>query len=446
MPTSSEFMSGDGGGDVGVEGGGPGAGDPIDAIDAMLRTAELAPIRPGTASAQMLAGYFDLSNALGARLHGDGEKENATFPTFAAWTTETLRIDVARPDDDGASPRSGPQGLSPGRRIYQRVADYILGGSGEIAGNLAAGEAMIYEEIGLALVALLAAIENVPRRAKWQSTWDQFNRNLAEAYENLNLRRSNRERPELIDGTMRAVLQEAVLPYFRVLAEGLADKDADGGKRRAELILLGTIRLEAYAQTRLQPVLKRNLSYVPDALAARVGSRITGRTNRSTVRLRRLYERSQGARRFADEAFAIAATRYVFTLVVGQEVLGLGRDLPVAPPANPVLRDRLPKADRDRYVLGSFFPRDLQTLREPDVWTAWQQFDRSTTEGTRTAVDDWLRYEERLNFIVNLFRSRQQVSALYGRPGSLPPPMPPRPAPLAPVLPDASPTTQQRLG
>ena len=97
-------------------------------------------------------------------------------------------------------------------------------------------------------------------------------------------------------------------------------------------------------------------------------------------------------------------------------------------------------------MLGSFFPRDLQTLREPDVWAAWQQFDRSITEGTRTAVDDWLRYEERLNFIVNLFRSRQQVSGLYSRPGSLPPPVPPRPAPLAPVLPDASPTTQQRLG
>ena len=450
MPTSNAFMSGDGGGGAGAEGGGQGAGDPIDAINAVFGTAELAPTDSGTASAQMLAGYFDLSNELGALLHGDGEKENATFPTFAAWTTETLRIDVARPDKDGASPHSGPQGLRPGRRIYQYVADNILGGSGQIAGNLALGEAMIYEEISLALIALLAALEDGPRRATWPWRWDQFTRNLAEVYENLNLRRSTRERPELIDGTTRAVLQEAVLPYFRVLAEGLAeglaDKDDDGRKRRAELILLGTIRLEAYAQTRLQPVLERNLSYVPDALAARVGSRITGRTNRSTVRLRRLYERSQGARRFADEAFAIAATRYVFTLVVGQEVLGLGRDLPVAPPANPVLRDRLPQADRDRYVLGSFFPRHLQTLREPDVWAAWQQFDRSITEGTRTAVDDWLRYEERLNFIVNLFRSRQQVSALYGRPGSLPPPVPPRPAPLAPVLPDASPTTQQRLG
>ena len=443
MPTSNAFMSGDGGGGAGAEGEGQGAGDPI---DAMLRTAELAPTEPAVASDQMLAGYFDLSNVLGARLHGGGEKENATFPTFAAWTTETLRIDVARPDDDGASPPSRPKGLRPGRRIYQCVADYVLGGSGEIAGNLASGEAMIYEEIGLALMALLTAIEDGPRRATWEKRWDQFNRNLADAYKNLNVRRSKRERPELIDGTMRAVLQEAVLPYFRVLAEGLAEKDAGDRKRRAELILLGTIRLEAYAQTRLQPVLKRNLSYVPDALAARVGSRITGRTTRSTVRLRRLYERSQGARRFADEAFAIAATRYVFTLVVGLEVLRLGRDLPVAPPANPVLRDRLPKADRDRYVVGSFFPRHLQTVREPDVWAAWQQFDRSTTEGTRTAVDDWLRYEERLNFIVNLFRSRQQVSGLYSRPGSLPPPVPPRPAPLAPVLPDASPTTQQRLG
>jgi hypothetical protein len=41
-------------------------------------------------------------------------------------------------------------------------------------------------------------------------------------------------------------------------------------------------------------------------------------------------------------------------------------------------------------------------------------------EGARTAVDNWLRYGERMSFLVNLFRSRQQVSALYDPPRSTP--------------------------
>lgn len=415
----------------------------VDAGDQAKRDSEAA-------STAMLAGYVGLSDGLGALLHGGGDVTNATFPTFAAWTTETLRIDVIR-NDDGRP--TGPQGLRPGRILYQRVANRLLGTDAAIAGNLARGEAMIYGEIGLAVRELVDTIVNELRaraggHVPWGEVWDAYKARQAAAWKELQTQRAQQADADQIDTVLLAVLQEAVLPYFSVVAEGLADKDIDGAgrKRRAELILLGTIRLEAYAQTRLQPVLQRNLSYVPDALEAMIGSRITGRTNRSTVQLRRLYERTKAARRFADEAFAIAATRYVFTLVIGQEVLTLGRDLPVPPPANPVLRDRMPLADQERYVLGSFYPRELQTLRVPAVWTAWQQFDRSITEGSRTAVDDWLRYEERLSFIVNLFRSRQQVSALYSAPGSLPlPATRPRPAPLAPVLPGVSDPTKTRL-
>ncbi len=455
MATSSESESGEGAGRLAGLADDAGAGMP--SVDRMLATADLATKDPGGASNQMLSGYFDLSTTLGDVLHGlDERPTNATFPTFATWTTETLRIDVVGKD---GRPPPGPQSLvRPGRQLYRRVADWVLGDDDVVARNLARGEAAIYEEIGVAIQALVSTARNALKplghdpipgdeTAWWQNVWQEYTGGLVAACTQLDNQRGGTEQPEPVGPTNRAVLHEAVLPYFAVLAHGLTkwDTDAAGRKQRAELILLGTIRLEAYAQTRLQPVLARNLSYLPDALRRIAGSRITGRTNRSTAALRRAYERSGRAREIVDEAFEIAATRYVFSLVLGHEVLGLGRDLPVAPPANPALRDSQPAADQQRYTLGSFFPHELQTLRDPDVWAAWQQFDRSTGEGSRTAVDDWLRYEERLNFIVNLFRSRQQVSALYGRPGSLPPAMPPRPASLAQALPDVSDTTKKRL-
>jgi hypothetical protein len=457
MTTSNASPSSEGSGQM------PDIDDPanagLPAEDEFHEIAVKAHEKPGEANKLMLAGYFKLSTALGGLLHGLSPPTNATFPTFATWTTETLRADV------GASqgrPPLGPYALvRPGRLLYRGVAQVVLGDDNVVARNLARGEAAIYEEIGLAIRTLVRTVRKaldqlgdhpLPPGDKtdrwWRRVWtEQCDPRLVDRFRVLDDQRQASEQPEPVGPVNRSVLEEAVLPYFEVLADGLTRLETDpaGSKKRAELILLGTIRLEAYAQTRLQPVLKRNLSYLPDALRAIVGARLTGRTNRPTVALRRAYALSRRATKLFDEAFEIAATRYVFAARLGHEVLGLGHDLPLAPPANPVLRDRQPKADQERYTLGSFFPHELQTLREPRVWAAWQQFDRSTGEGSRTAVDDWLRYEERLNFIVNMFRSRQQVSALYSPPDSLSPAVPLRPASLASALPDVSDATKERL-
>src|SRR5918994_5937007 len=116
-----------------------------------------------------------------------------------------------------------------------------------------------------------------------------------------------------------------------------------------------------------------------------------------------------------------------------------------AAPGQPVLRDRQTPLDQQRYRKGAFFPYDLQTLRHRPTWAEWQLYDRSTSEGARTAVDNWLRYGERLSFLVNLFRSRQQVTSLYDTPRSTPSATPPRPAALGPALEHLSDVTKERL-
>ena len=96
---------------------------------------------------------------------------------------------------------------------------------------------------------------------------------------------------------------------------------------------------------------------------------------------------------------------------------GSGVTCPVPPPGNLLLRDCQPEADRQRYGAGAFFPSALANLQHPQTWAAWQLYDRSSGQGARTAVNNWLRYGERMNFIVNVFRSRQQLTALYDQPG-----------------------------
>jgi hypothetical protein len=136
--------------------------------------------------------------------------------------------------------------------------------------------------------------------------------------------------------------------------------------------------------------------------------------------LRKAYVRSEMFQDIAREAFQIAATRGAYSMVVGTEDLRFGRDLPMPPAANPLLRSRQAKADERRYGVGAFFPYALENLQMRPVWAEWQRHDRSAGEGARTAVDNWLRYGERLNFLVNLFRSRQQLTALYEAPRSIP--------------------------
>jgi hypothetical protein len=418
-------------------------------LETIRAVADLAATNLKDANGNILRGYTMLSQAFGRLLHGDTvPPENATFLTFAAWATETIRPQVV-----GAV---GPKGFRPGdlfrpaSRLYTWAADGLLGSDDTIARNLVRGEAAIYEEIAMAvrmmLQCVLEGIDESSRRRSvdWPALWAKYSLRLKEMQTTLN---AQRDASEAVEPSDVSVLQRATEPYFSVLSQRMSRWDLDHvqRKRRAELILLGNIRMLAYEQKRIQPVLRRNLAYVPDAVRARVGSRMTGRNTLLSRTVGQAYDRSKTAIAILDEVFQIAATRNVYSMIVGTEEIRLGRDLPVPPPANPVLRDRQAPLDQQRYRKGAFFPYDLQTLTHRPTWAEWQLYDRSTSEGARTAVDNWLRYGERLSFLVNLFRSRQQVTSLYDTPRSTPSATPPRPAALGPALEHLSDVTKERL-
>ena len=225
------------------------------------------------------------------------------------------------------------------------------------------------------------------------------------------------------------VLQRAVEPYYQVLK----DSKTLSPKQRSELILLGNVRMVAYEQRRLQPILERNLKLLPHALQLRVVTEWFGRNDLRTRAAMRAYQVASPVFPRLEEAFQIAATRNVYRMILGQERLRFGVDVPLPPPAHPLLRQDQPAEDQDRYSEGDFFPYDLQTLEDPALWSEWQHHDRSFGQGERTGVDNWLRLPERLNYVVNVFRSRQQLCALYERPSATPAPPRPEPPVLGPV-------------
>jgi hypothetical protein len=403
--------------------------DRLPAPEDIQKTVELADEKPGAANRRILGGYFELSHALGRLLHGDvpgTTPENATFPTFAAWVTESLRSDVLRSVDGSADGASAPQGsLWPTRRMYTWMSRRLLGGDDRIGRNIVRGEAAVYEEIATATHMLvkhaLEVITSEDRRlteAEWSTAWDTFSTNLAETTESM------RERgpADALDPRDVHELQRALQPYFEVLSKGLSRQvlSAEQRRDRAQLILLANVRVLAYEQRRVQPVVQRNLAFVPDAVRARYGRELMGRNRLSDRVLRNVVEKTAPIQEALETAFQIAATRGAYSIVVGTEELRFGRDLPMPPPANPVLRQHQLEQDRRRYAPGAFFPYDLENLELRPAWAAFHLYDRSSGEGVHTAVDNWLRYGERMSFLVNLFRSRQQVSALYDPPRSTP--------------------------
>lgn len=421
-------------------------------IETIHRTAAGAADHPLRTNREMLEAYFRLSNALGSFLHGGSEPVNATFATFAAWSAQSLKAEVDTDDGEG----SGDEGRRrrrrrPARWMYDTAVDWVLTDRDAIARNIANGQAAVYEEIGPALWLFLNHTIDAVAAGRatddgWKVVWDEFsNALIKEANELRERRRQIGRGGGVLDEGGVGVLQRGFEPYFEVLRTGAsAATDPAQRKLRAERILLGNIRLVAYEQKRLQPVLERNLGYLPHALRLRVATRWLARDSMISRGAFRLYKELTPQLQLIDEAFQIAATRHVYSMILGEEELRFGVDVPLPPPAHPILRDDCAALDRDRYEVDSMFPHDLLVFETPELWSEWQQYDHSIGQGGRTAVDSWLRYPERLNWILHVFRSRQQLSTLYDRPDPSAPARPPSPV-LGTVHDELVPTAQRRL-
>jgi len=171
----------------------------------------------------------------------------------------------------------------------------------------------------------------------------------------------------LAPGRSEAGGQDALATAFARYHEAAFERDA---KRRAELVLLGNVMIGLHEQIRLQPHIRRAL----DASVS-VGRRLDGL-------------QSFGRR---------LLTRRVMRLRLPTGALRLGYDVPF-------LRGR------------TQFPDVLQQLDHPDLAAVVGQWDRDVTSLRGSAAVDWGELAPRMNFIVDLFRSRQRSHELFEPP------------------------------
>jgi hypothetical protein len=221
----------------------------------------------------------------------------------------------------------------------------------------------------------------------------------------------------MISRPCQTLLAEAVRHYYTAKFE----LDA---KRRAELILLANATIGLHEQTRLQtyiagslnaPIADALVNAEHDALAERIGTQVLGA--RGFALVDRLLAPLTD---HVERVFQRFATELMMTLKLPGETLHLGCDLP-APPGQPLYPKALQTlADAELGMMFAQYNALAERSEEHDAMRAIEEaaevlmgrlgFGESFALGS--GADDWVQLSQRMRYILDLFRSRQQDQRL----------------------------------
>jgi hypothetical protein len=186
-------------------------------------------------------------------------------------------------------------------------------------------------------------------------------------------------------------LEQPVADYEQALAEPDPDK-------RSVHVLRANVAAVAHEQQRLQ-------SYIAGAVDAPVADALHGLINDHIAHLLPGWVLKHVARpavsTLNDELTRLwqdSATALLMRLVTADEDLDLHRTLPAPPGGGPL-----------------FAP----PLSAPEAAAALGEWDRTKGRGSPCGADDWVSVQQRMGYIVNLFRSRQRRPSLGDPPFSL---------------------------
>jgi hypothetical protein len=165
---------------------------------------------------------------------------------------------------------------------------------------------------------------------------------------------------------------------------------------RAPTVLRANVLAVAHEQQRLQPKIDEALSAaVTDTIKRVIEEDVVDHVPTGTAR--RLFDWvTDDVCRTMDEAWDTALTETIMQLTTKSEVFNLRDSVPPLP--------------------AGMFPPELKNLSGTPAADTVAVWDRTGGSGAPSGAHDWADLHERMNFIVNLFRSRQRQAALFEPP------------------------------
>jgi hypothetical protein len=333
--------------------------------------------------------YADLSEALRARL----DPTAANWCTFAVWASKTVGENLrgeGLPEwvRNRVTLSDGMMGaLHSTRRAHgcfrvtgllhdltlDHVVEVVAERFGATALALSEGNTLVYEEVA-------------PVASRF----------LDESASGLPL--SADARAHVLDACADAPSFEGVnrlAAGFAAWCDALETSDA---RARSQLILVGSLQIGVHEQHRLQDA-------IADGVDLGVDDLVEGLARRMIVGAGLLRPFVWGIERtvrpVAVESARLwdtAMTELVATADTPDGRLRLCRDIPALPPGTP------------------FAPADVSAPLSTELGALLRRFDRSNGEGVGSHAEDWVVLDQRMNFILNLFRSRHHDPRLYAAP------------------------------
>ena len=336
---------------------------------------------------QITQSYHDFSHALARAL---GDTENANWSTFACWASKTAGESIRSEE----LPRAFKHLFASERRIHRRVGwifdvlheltgtdvnllDDASRSVAEVSRQIGEGNLKVYAELGPVFARFISALEAEDETVEHK---------LRGFYESL--------LPGETEAGGQALLKQAFTSYERARLT----RDA---KEKAELMLLGNCLVGLHEQTRLQPNIK-------DAIGAPVCYLlVAGITSQGPARL------AFGLFGFLGitEQSLLSAARTEWERLVTRYVMDLslpgGTEIPLG---------------GEQVPWPNAIPTALMAPTNPELITLLGRFDDNILELRRRGADNWTDLNDRMGYIVELFRSQQQDRRLFEAPfpGGLP--------------------------
>jgi hypothetical protein len=323
--------------------------------------------------------YHDFSHALSRVL---GDDRNANWSAFACWASKTAGESIRSEE----LPRVFTELFAAERRIQREMgwvfnALYALTGTDlnlvddgaraaqEVSRQVGDGNLKVYAELGPLFARFIAALESA-----------SVETSLASFIESLD--------PRDTEAGGQKLLRWAFTHYDQ------ARQHADA-KAKAELMLLGNCLIGLHEQTRLQPNIKGAVNApVTGVLVDGIASQWPAKVAFSLFGF--LGINRESLLRTTQTEWEKLVTRYIMDLS-----LPGGKEIPLG---------------GERVNWPSMVPPDLSELVNPELIGLLKRFDQNIRVLRTDGADNWTNLEDRMGYIVELFRSSQQDRGLLDPP------------------------------